>query len=116
MSAQERFKRAKSDVNAQLCDEQMKLYKYQKDLENKLKTAFYGLSLHETVKRLLVLKEVKLADKLRTEYKMPDRRYWWLRIHVFGDEDDLVELEKFSKSKKSPIGYEVNTEDSGGIR
>lgn len=34
-------------------------------------------------------------------------RYWWLRIHCLAEQDMWSELEKLSKSKKSPIGYEV---------
>lgn len=34
-------------------------------------------------------------------------RFWWLQITVLADGGDWLELEKFSKSKKSPIGYEV---------
>lgn len=31
--------------------------------------------------------------------------YWWLRIQNIADNDDWKELDKFSKLKKSPIGY-----------
>ena len=34
-------------------------------------------------------------------------RYWWIRIKALAHKRDWNELEKFSKSKKSPIGYEV---------
>jgi vacuolar protein sorting-associated protein 16 len=53
-----------------------------------------------------MLGDSKQADKMRSEYKIPDRRYWWLRIQVLSDQFQWDELEKFSKSKKSPIGYE----------
>lgn len=33
-------------------------------------------------------------------------RYWWLRIKALGQANDWVGLDKFSKAKKSPIGYE----------
>ncbi|RZF45723.1 hypothetical protein LSTR_LSTR005018 [Laodelphax striatellus] len=33
-------------------------------------------------------------------------RYWWLRIECLCELEQWEELEKFSKSKKSPIGYE----------
>jgi hypothetical protein len=35
-------------------------------------------------------------------------RYWWLRVQVLGELGEWAELEKLSKSKKSPIGYEVS--------
>ena len=34
-------------------------------------------------------------------------RFWWVRIKVLAEKRDWNELERFSKSKKSPIGYEV---------
>jgi len=71
-----------------------------------LHESLLGKSIHETVKILLLRNEIKLAEKLRAEYKVPDRRYWWLRIQCLADQGLWSELEKFSKSKKSPIGYE----------
>ncbi|CAH1401892.1 unnamed protein product [Nezara viridula] len=106
VAAQESYKKAKLDLHASFCEEQLKLLKYQRSLEEKFKRDFVGKSLHATVKLLLSAQEVKLADKLRTEYKVPDRRYWWLRVQVLGELGDWFELEKFSKSKKSYIGYE----------
>ncbi|RMC14609.1 hypothetical protein DUI87_09707 [Hirundo rustica rustica] len=31
--------------------------------------------------------------------------YWWLKINALATRGDWEEMEKFSKSKKSPIGY-----------
>lgn len=42
-----------------------------------------------------------------TIYSYQLSRFWWLQITVLADGGDWLELEKFSKSKKSPIGYEV---------
>ena len=33
--------------------------------------------------------------------------YWWAKIRGLADIPDFEELERFSKQKKSPIGYEV---------
>ena len=35
-------------------------------------------------------------------------RYWWAKIRGLASIDDYEELEKFSKQKKSPIGYEAS--------
>lgn len=67
---------------------------------------FYGLPVHDTIKRLLILGDLKNAEKKRTEYKVPEKRFWWLRIQVLSETYQWEELEKFSKAKKSPIGYE----------
>lgn len=106
-NALEKFKMGRFDSNASLTEEQIKLLKYQRSLEDTLNEQIVGKSLHDTVKLLLLQNEIKLADKLRSEYKIPDRRYWWLRIQCLGERGLWGELEKFSKSKKSPIGYEV---------
>ncbi|XP_078037953.1 vacuolar protein sorting 16 [Augochlora pura] len=105
-SAQENFKLARNDTNAALTEEQIKLLRYQKSLEEMLHESVVGKPLHDTVKLLLLQNELKLADKLRSEYKISDRRYWWLRIQCLAEKSMWTELEKLSKSKKSPIGYE----------
>jgi hypothetical protein len=32
---------------------------------------------------------------------------WWLKVTTFAEIGDWIELEKLSRAKKSPIGYEV---------
>ncbi|CAL7934755.1 unnamed protein product [Xylocopa violacea] len=105
-SAQENFKLARNDTNAVLTEEQIKLLRYQKSLEDTLHEPIVGKPLHDTVRVLLLHNELKLADKLRSEYRISDRRYWWLRIQCLAEKGMWSELEKLSKSKKSPIGYE----------
>ena len=34
-------------------------------------------------------------------------RYWWLKLKTLAEKEEWEELEKFSKYKKSPIGYLV---------
>lgn len=63
--------------------------------------------MHDTVRLLLTMKEIKLAEKLRSEYKVPDRRFWWLRLTTLAERQEWSEIEKFSKLK-SPVGYEVS--------
>lgn len=89
-----------------MCKEQQKLLSWQKNLEEKYRRDFVGISVHDTVYLLLSIQEIKLAEKLRSEFKIPDRRYWWMRLKAFAEHQDWPELEKFSKLK-SPIGYEV---------
>ncbi|XP_046492707.1 vacuolar protein sorting-associated protein 16 homolog [Neodiprion pinetum] len=110
-SAHENFKLARNDLNAALTEEQIKLLRYQRSLADTLHQPVVGKPLHDTVKLLLLQNEIKLADKLRSEYKLPDKRYWWLRIQCLAENGLWMELEKFSKSKKSPIGYEPFIEE-----
>jgi hypothetical protein len=73
-SAFDNFKLGKYDANACLTDEQIKLLRYQRTLEETLHESIVGKPLHDTVKILLLHNEIKLADKLRSLYKFPDRR------------------------------------------
>ncbi|XP_011305829.1 vacuolar protein sorting-associated protein 16 homolog [Fopius arisanus] len=105
-NAQEKLKMGRFDMNAALTEEQVKLLKHQRSLEDTLREQIVGKSVHDTVKLLLLQNEIKLAENLRSEYKIPDRRYWWLRIQCLAEKGLWSDLEKFSKGKKSPIGYE----------
>ncbi|XP_053605989.1 vacuolar protein sorting-associated protein 16 homolog [Plodia interpunctella] len=106
ISARDCYKKGKNDFGASICEDTRKLCKQQSSLQETYGQSFVGLSVHDTVQKLLNQGEVKLADKLRLEYKMPDKRYWWLRILMLAEKNDWDELDRFSKSKKSPIGYE----------
>jgi vacuolar protein sorting-associated protein 16 len=100
------YKRAHKDIEAELSDDHRKLMKQQKSFEEKYSREFYGLPLHDTVKELLILGDIKSAEKIRNDYKMSDKHFWYLRIEILSSHYQWEELEKFSKSKKSPIGYE----------
>ncbi|KAB0801758.1 hypothetical protein PPYR_03944 [Photinus pyralis] len=104
-SAVEAYKKARNDVSFSICEEALRLLKYQRSLKDKINEDLVGKSVHDTCTRLLELKDIKEAERMRSNFKIPDRRYWWLRIKCLADAHDWIELEKFSKSKKSPIGY-----------
>lgn len=65
-----------------MTEEQIKLLRYQKSLEETLRKKVVDSPLHDTVKILLLQNEVKLADKLRSEYKIPDKRFYNLLIII----------------------------------
>lgn len=73
-SAIEAYKKGRNDLCVSLCEEALRLSKHQRDFEEKLNDTFSGLSVHDTCKKLLELREVKLAEKFKSEYKIPDRR------------------------------------------
>ena len=58
----------------QQVDEEMKLLKYQRRLEGELAKNYSGLSLHETIHKLITDNNHKVAETLRKEFKVPDRR------------------------------------------
>jgi vacuolar protein sorting-associated protein 16 len=99
----------------------------QKELEASIPgQKFLDTSLSDTLYKLMSLDDQgsKRAEKIRNEFKVPDKRlvicfftvvspanclyrYWWIRIKALADIRDWEQMEKFSKVKKSPIGYEV---------
>ncbi|KAG1669936.1 Vacuolar protein sorting-associated protein 16 [Nymphon striatum] len=87
---------------ASITEEQLKLTKYQQDLEDKFNQPYLNCSLHQTMYMLLLDRRYKLADELKKEFKVTDRKY----ITSLAETGDWLELDKFSKSKKSSIGYE----------
>ena len=68
-------------------------------------------SLADTVLALLAAGDHKAAAKLRSDFKMSDKKYWWLRVQAIAaaSRDDITcfnQLERLAREKKSPIGYE----------
>jgi len=104
VTAQGQFKRAREDFSAGMAEEQHRLLNNQSRLEEKMGKPFLNLSLHETLKLLLKEGEAKTADKLRAEFKINDRKYYWIKIRAFGESKQWTELLHLAKSKKSPIG------------
>ena len=107
-SAYDSYRKARNELNASIVDENSRLIKYQIKLEDKFGRKYVNLSLQQTISELIADKEYKLSEELRKEFKVPDRRYWWLKAIVLSRTGEWLELEKFSKLKRSPIGYEVS--------
>jgi len=88
-------------------EDQIKLLILQKDLESTHGSKFVDLPLSDTLYKLMILGDKdKRASKIRNEFKVPDKRYWWIRVKALAEIRDWEQLEKFAKEKKSPIGYE----------
>ncbi|XP_022100529.1 vacuolar protein sorting-associated protein 16 homolog [Acanthaster planci] len=104
--AHDNYTKARNEFAAKATEEQNRLLGYQRRLEEQYKVAFIGKSLHNTMHELVSKNMGKLAEQLRKEFKVPDKRFWWLKIDALANSGDWIELEKFAKSKKSPIGYE----------
>ncbi|KAF8474481.1 vacuolar assembling/sorting protein VPS16 [Russula ochroleuca] len=94
---------------AKMMDEYSRLLAFQQTLEKEStdKIEFFGLSVDETIKKCLLSGMTKRADKLKSDFKVPDKRYWYIKLHAFTATRDFEGLEAFSRSKRSPIGYEA---------
>nr|XP_040230562.2 vacuolar protein sorting-associated protein 16 homolog [Anopheles coluzzii] len=100
------YRKAGKPVEADLADETKKLIRHQKLLQDKYQKDFFGLALHAMVRKLLQLGDQRYAEKLKSEFRMSDRRFWWLRVQTYADNYQWEELEKLGRAKKSAIGYE----------
>lgn len=76
---------------------------YDKDLDG----GFTGLSVNETMYKLIRSGYGSRAAKVQSEFKVPEKTYWWVRLRALVAKRDWGELEEISKMRKSPIGWEV---------
>uniref|UniRef100_A0A8C8ZY09 Vacuolar protein sorting-associated protein 16 homolog n=1 Tax=Prolemur simus TaxID=1328070 RepID=A0A8C8ZY09_PROSS len=104
-TAADAFYKAKNEFAAKATEDQMRLLRLQRRLEDELGGQFLDLSLHDTATTLILGGHNKRAEQLARDFRIPDKRLWWLKLTALADLEDWEELEKFSKSKKSPIGY-----------
>ncbi|KAF9445538.1 vacuolar protein sorting-associated protein 16 [Macrolepiota fuliginosa MF-IS2] len=96
------------NFEAKMMDENARLLTLQQQLEKETdgKISFFGLSVNDTIRQCLVNSLSKRADKVKTEFRVPDKRFWYLKLHSLTEVRDFEGLDAFSKSKRSPIGYE----------
>jgi len=96
--------------HAKTTEEQIRFLLAQRDLEMAIGKPFIGCSVSETILKLLSMGEMKRVNKIRSDYKVPDKRFWWLRLKALSQvepvQDRLAQLKAFAGEKKSPIGYE----------
>lgn len=88
-------------------EEAQKLMTLQVQYETDTSQSFSGLTLSETIYKLIFLDKASKAQKLKNDFHIPDKRYWYLKIKALADIKDWDALEKFSKSKKPPVGYKA---------
>uniref|UniRef100_A0A4W3IJQ9 Vacuolar protein sorting-associated protein 16 homolog n=1 Tax=Callorhinchus milii TaxID=7868 RepID=A0A4W3IJQ9_CALMI len=104
-NAVDEYNKAKNEFAAKVTEEQIKLLRYQSRMQKDTGKTYLDYSLHDTVYNLLLDSKLKQAEQLYKDFKIPDKRFWWLKISALAEKQDWEELEKFSKSKKSPVGY-----------
>ncbi|KAH1197654.1 hypothetical protein AAZX31_18G104300 [Glycine max] len=87
-------------------EEHAKLLRIQHELEVTTKQAiFVDSSISDTIRTCIVLGNHRAAMKVKTEFKVSEKRWYWLKVFALATIKDWVALEKFSKEKKPPIGY-----------
>ncbi|GFG19528.1 probable vacuolar protein sorting-associated protein 16 homolog [Aspergillus udagawae] len=100
-------KDATAVLQQKMLSEASQLLKVQEALDKDIadRSEFVGLSLNDTIYRLIKSGYGKRAHKIQSEFRMPDKTYWWLRLRALVAKRDWGELEEMAK-KKSPIGWE----------
>ena len=59
-----------------------RLRRLQTDLEAETGNAcFLGLSLADTLRQCISLGNHRAAGRVRTEFKISDRRFWWIKVY-----------------------------------
>ncbi|KAI8391556.1 Vps16, C-terminal region-domain-containing protein [Radiomyces spectabilis] len=99
---------------AKAVDEAVKLLQFQVQLEKDTHQSFSGLSVSETIQKCTMLGHHGKATKVKTEFKVPDKRFWWIKLRTLVEIRDWENLEKLAKSKKSPIGFEIGAFKEAG--
>ncbi|KAJ5050670.1 uncharacterized protein L3040_002545 [Drepanopeziza brunnea f. sp. 'multigermtubi'] len=82
------------------------LLKMQEALDRDLTEHFTGLSVNETVFKLIRLGYSTRAKKVISEFKVPEKTAAWLRLRALVSARSWPELEEMSKTRRSPIGWE----------
>lgn len=87
-------------------EEHAKLLRMQHELEVSTKQAiFMDSSISDTIRTCIVLGNHRAAVKVKTEFKVSEKRWYWLKVFALATIRDWDALEKFSKEKRPPIGY-----------
>ncbi|XP_057368312.1 vacuolar protein sorting-associated protein 16 homolog isoform X2 [Daphnia carinata] len=105
-TAVKQYRQAKAEIAASLTEDQLKLLKTQSGYESKFGCPAIDVSLNDTLKLLMRRRDIKETEEMVKKFKVPERRLWWLKVTTFAEIGDWAELEKLSRLKKSPIGYE----------
>ncbi|KAM7260084.1 hypothetical protein ACFE04_015825 [Oxalis oulophora] len=87
-------------------EEHAKLLRIQHDLEVATKQPiFVDSSISDTIRTCIVLGNNRAAMKVKTEFKVSEKRWYWLKVFALATIRDWDALEKFSKEKRPPIGF-----------
>ncbi|POR34708.1 Putative vacuolar protein sorting-associated protein 16 [Tolypocladium paradoxum] len=82
------------------------LLRMQEAFDRDLTDTFTGLSVNETLFKLVRLGYNSQAKKIQSEFKVPDKVAWWIRLRALVAKREWSEIEEIAKAKKSPIGWE----------
>jgi hypothetical protein len=90
---------------ARTTEDEILLQQAQRNLSDQWKIDLMGKPLGALLTECVRQNDQTRAEKLRKDFKVPDKRFWWIKVRALAEANNYAELERFSKSKKSPIGY-----------
>ncbi|OAQ90593.1 vacuolar protein sorting vps16 [Purpureocillium lilacinum] len=82
------------------------LLRLQAAFDRDLTDTFSGLSVDETLFKLIRLGYNSQAKKIQNDFKVPEKVAWWIRLRALVAKREWNEIEEMSKQRKSPIGWE----------
>lgn len=89
-------------------EEAQRLLRFQETFQKELNEGYIGLSVNQTISKLIRQGNIKRSLKVQSEFKVSDKTYWWIRLRALVSRRDWRELEEIMKQRKSPIGWEVS--------
>ncbi|KAL6570743.1 vacuolar protein sorting-associated protein 16 [Orobanche gracilis] len=85
-------------------EEHAKLLRIQHELEVTTKQAiFVDSSISDTIRTCIVLGNQRAANRVKNEFKVSEKRWYWLKVFALATIRDWDALEKFSKEKRPPV-------------
>ena len=81
-----------------MTDEFIKLLNLQMSLEREYNQSFLNLTLKETLFKVLLLGHSLKAMKIKSDFKVPDKSFWWIKTRVLIQSQNWDGLDKFVKS------------------
>eukprot|EP00039_Didymoeca_costata_P016266 m.287847 g.287847 ORF g.287847 m.287847 type:complete len:856 (+) comp16368_c0_seq11:226-2793(+) len=100
------YHQAKDPFMQKESEDAARLLEAQKALEQVIKKPFVDLPLGDTIYECILSGDQDRANRLKKDFKVPDKRFWWIKVKALGQAGNWAEMERFSKSKRPPIGYE----------
>lgn len=82
------------------------LLKMQEAFDRDLDETYTGLSVNETLFRLLRAGYASRAKKVQSEFRLSEKTFWWVRLRAQIAARSWAEIEDLSKTRKSPIGWQ----------
>lgn len=83
---------------AKSTDDEIRLLNLQTQLERDTGHAFTGMSISESIGQCLALGHANRATKMQKDFKVPDRRFWWIKVKALVGTRNWEGLDSFVRA------------------